>query len=165
MCSIDYSLRKFCVYTCLSRIGKGFSSTVKLCRHRTSGKLYALKVLRRDEVDKLNLAPRVLGEKLALGSISPHPRVIRFYMTLQDTENLYFLLEAVSGGELYRHLRVARIDSARACGIASEIVCGKMLRVCLYSASLHFLPAALRHIHSRGFVYRRVFIFGSVKFG
>ena len=111
-----------------------------LCCHRPSGRHFALKILPKKEILKSRSAARTLTEKEALQNLCGHPRIVKFYATIEDADCIYFLFGVVGGGELYRLIRFAPILSSRACIIASEIVC------------------ALKFIHNRGYVYRFAYL-------
>jgi len=84
-------------------------------------------------------AMRVFTEKEALNECR-HPFITRLYGTFQDPSSLYFALELMSGGDLFGLLDIfptgIKEDHAR-----------------FYTATV---ALALRHIHSRGYVYRDV---------
>ena len=118
------------------QLGKGLTSTVKLCRERATGTFFALKVM-----DKLAVRDRreqVFRERDALQALD-HPFVVRLAGTFQDETCLYFILSCAGGGDLFRHIR----------GAPGGHLCAATARV--YAAEL---VLALAHVHGRGFVYR-----------
>ena len=99
---------------------------------------YALKQLRKGVAVQLMFTERCLLEKEALESMC-HPFITRSYCTFQDASNLYFVLELARGGDLFA------VQSAQPNYMLPE----SWAR--FYAASLSL---ALRHIHSKGYVYR-----------
>jgi len=60
---------------------------------------FALKRMSKAELTKLGLTQRVEHEKRILSELN-HPFINRFYSSIEDEENLYFVLEPLLGGEL-----------------------------------------------------------------
>ena len=90
----------------LRTVARGrLGTSVILCRQQCGGdeaKFYALKKMPRATAS----AKRAFGEKAALQAVR-HRHIVRFFRTFKDDEHLYFLLEFVRGGPLYRHARRA----------------------------------------------------------
>lgn len=87
----------------LSKIGEGGFGTVLLVRKRSTGKLYALKVLVKKNMRRSGDARRAISESAAMQEIK-HPFVVTLHFAFQDTNHIYFVLEFVGGGDLYSHL-------------------------------------------------------------
>ncbi|KAI9678748.1 MAG: serine/threonine protein kinase psk1 [Caeruleum heppii] len=106
--------RKMCAadFEPLRCLGKGTYGTVLLVRHRTTGKLYAQKQLRKASVivDK-SLVMQTMTERAILESINRHPFVVKLYYAFHDHEKLYLILEYAQGGELCTHLAAERMFS------------------------------------------------------
>ena len=122
-------------------IGLGGQGGVWLAEDSHSGLRYAVKQVRKGRLAALprKSAMRVFTEKEALMDCR-HPFITRLFGTFQDHSSLYFCLELMSGGDLFGLLDLfptgVREDHAR-----------------FYTATV---ALALRHIHSRGYVYRDV---------
>lgn len=119
-------------------LGGGGYASVWLTTEARTGKQYALKQLRKGVAAHLNFTQRCLLERDALETMS-HPFITRLYTTFQDENNLYFVLELARGGDLFG------VQSAQPNYMLPE----SWAR--FFTASL---TLALRHIHSKGFVYR-----------
>lgn len=87
----------------LSKIGEGGFGTVLLVRKRSTGKLYALKVLVKKSMRRTGDARRAISESAAMQEIK-HPFVVTLHFAFQDEKHVYFVLEFVGGGDLYSHL-------------------------------------------------------------
>ena len=87
----------------LSKIGEGGFGTVLLVRKRSTGKLYALKVLVKKNMRRSGDARRAISESAAMQEIK-HPFVVTLHFAFQDSNHIYFVLEFVGGGDLYSHL-------------------------------------------------------------
>ena len=59
-----------------------------------------MKVLKKTEVVRLKQVEHTLSERAILGRVS-HPNVVNLLGTFQDAQNLYMIMEYVSGGELF----------------------------------------------------------------
>eukprot|EP01052_Picozoa_sp_SAG31_P001916 SAG31_NODE_64_length_28590_cov_17.914464_26_plen_505_part_00 len=96
-------------------LGVGTFSTVKLVRHRSSDKPYALKIMAKARLDKFNQKAHVMNEKnilMELGtSTAQSPFILSLLATGQDRDSLYMLTEAVPGGELFGRLQQVSLNS------------------------------------------------------
>ncbi|KAF8253049.1 kinase-like protein, partial [Wilcoxina mikolae CBS 423.85] len=88
----------------LKCLGKGAYGTVLLVRHKTSGRLYAQKQLKKATiVVHKKVVEQTKTERAILESVR-HPNVVKLYYAFQDHEKLYLILEYAEGGELFHHL-------------------------------------------------------------
>jgi serine/threonine protein kinase len=85
-------------------IGTGTFGRVRLCRHKTLHKYFALKILKKQEVLRMKQIDHLLAEASILSEVS-HPFIVNMIRGFMDDDRLYILLEYVVGGELFSHLR------------------------------------------------------------
>ena len=112
-------------------IGKVF-----LVKERRTSEMFALKVLRKDNIIRRNQVEHTKTERNVLGYVN-HPFIVGLKMAFQSRNKLYFVLDYCAGGELFFHLsKVGRFDERRASFYAAEIV------------------LALSYIHEMDIVYR-----------
>lgn len=117
-------------------LGTGSFGRVSCVQHKETGKFYALKVLKKKEILHLNQVDHINAEREVLSSIS-HPHIVNFCGSFQDSRKLYIVMEFVSGGEFFTHLRKAgRFKDDVARFYAAEIL------------------SALDYLHSNNIVYR-----------
>lgn len=69
-----------------------------------ASKTYALKVLSKSSIVENGLQEHVLTEKAIMEELH-HPFILKFYGAMQDEKHIYFLLEVMLGGELFKFLR------------------------------------------------------------
>ncbi|DAZ95911.1 TPA: hypothetical protein N0F65_012622 [Lagenidium giganteum] len=89
-------------------MGEGNFSRIVTAVHNATQEMFALKVIEKQRVKRLrirhpNIFNEINMEKEVLNRLR-HPNIIRLYQTFQDDDNLYFLLEYLSGGELLDRL-------------------------------------------------------------
>jgi serine/threonine protein kinase len=77
---------------------------VYLVRHRASKKLYAMKILDKQEMIDRNKVKRVLTEREILAT-ADHPFIVTLYWSFQTTDKLYFIMDYCAGGEFFRMLQ------------------------------------------------------------
>jgi len=65
---------------------------------------YALKCLAKTSIVENGLQDHVLNEKLIMEELD-HPFILTFHCAIQNTRHIYFLLEVLEGGELFKFLR------------------------------------------------------------
>jgi RAC serine/threonine-protein kinase len=103
-------------------IGKGSFGKVFLVREIKTGEMFALKVLRKDNIVKRNQVEHTKTERNVLGYVK-HPFIVGLNMAFQSKDKLYFVLDYCAGGELFFHLsKVGKFPEPRARFYASEIV-------------------------------------------
>eukprot|EP00850_Spirogloea_muscicola_P012185 SM000078S22044 [mRNA] locus=s78:84700:92524:- [translate_table: standard] len=117
-------------------ISRGAFGRVYLAKKRTTGDLFAIKVLRKADMVRKNAVESVQAERNILIS-AQNPFVVRFFYSFTCRDNLYLVMEYLNGGDLYSLLR--------GLGCLEE----DMARV--YIAEL---VMALEYLHSLGVVHR-----------
>lgn len=118
-------------------LGVGGFGAVELVEHPKSGKTYAMKVYCKGYIVKRGMQKAVLSEK-EVGISTASPFIVRLYECYVSTANLYFLMEAALGGELFTVYRVKGLH-------------GSTTHAKFYVASTVF---AFEHLHERRIVYR-----------
>ncbi|SCU88631.1 LAFA_0E13740g1_1 [Lachancea sp. 'fantastica'] len=115
-------------YVFLETLGQGSYSTVfRALERNNSTKNYAVKVCSKRHIIQEKKVKYVTIEKDLLNKLGSggHPGIVRLFCTFHDAENLYFVLEYVSGGELlglvrkhgplpeiwYKHLFAQLVDT------------------------------------------------------
>eukprot|EP01013_Petalomonas_cantuscygni_P017887 TRINITY_DN35165_c0_g1_i1.p1 TRINITY_DN35165_c0_g1~~TRINITY_DN35165_c0_g1_i1.p1 ORF type:complete len:453 (+),score=106.69 TRINITY_DN35165_c0_g1_i1:144-1502(+) len=96
----------------------------------------AMKVMRKDVVVREDMVDNTKREKQILQTIS-HPFIVKLHFAFQTREFLYLVLDLLSGGELFFHLKGTGRFSVR--------------RALLYTAEI---VSALTHLHDMDIVYR-----------
>lgn len=71
---------------------------------RPTTQTYALKCLSKRAIVDSGLQDHVINEKVIMSELN-HPFILTFHCAMQDDQNIYFLLEVLLGGELFRTLR------------------------------------------------------------
>ena len=122
----------------LAVLGKGNFGKVMLAETKTTKKLYAIKVLKKefiienDEVESIKSEKRVF----LVANKMRHPFLLNLHACFQTETRVYFVMEYISGGDLMLHIQRGQFGSKRAQFYAAE--------VCL----------ALKYFHENGVVYR-----------
>lgn len=114
----------------LKVLGKGSYGKVLLVRERSTGKLFALKQLKKasliinedtNEIHEANYR-RTLNEKTILEKVN-HPNIVKLYYAFQDNNKVYLILEYLDGGELFHHLALERFMSEKnACYYIAQMI-------------------------------------------
>ncbi|KAI9222391.1 kinase-like domain-containing protein [Blastocladiella britannica] len=120
----------------LTSVGEGSYSTVIKARERSSGRLFAIKMLDKRHIVKEKKVKYVNIEKDVLHH-TRHPLVIRLYYTFQDQQSLYFVIELAERGELLSYIRkLGSFDQPATRFYVAEIV------------------TAIEYLHSKGILHR-----------
>jgi serum/glucocorticoid-regulated kinase 2 len=95
-------------------LGQGSFGKVYLVAHKQTKKIYAMKSIRKDVVIEHEQLDNLRLEKLILLSVD-HPFLVGMEYVFQKESRIYFLMNFVKGGELFKHLTdVRRFDEERA---------------------------------------------------
>ncbi|KAJ7949610.1 putative Kinase [Quillaja saponaria] len=85
-------------------ISRGAFGRVFLARKRSTGDLFAIKVLKKADMILKNAVESILAERNILISVR-NPFVVRFFYSFTCRDNLYLVMEYLNGGDLYSLLR------------------------------------------------------------
>mmetsp|Transcript_2777 Transcript_2777/g.8716 ORF Transcript_2777/g.8716 Transcript_2777/m.8716 type:complete len:746 (-) Transcript_2777:52-2289(-) len=120
----------------LKVVGRGNFGKVMQVRKVDTGRVYAMKVLRKDAVIAADAIKHTLSESAVLRRIR-HPFIVNLKYAFQSEKKLYMILDYLNGGELFFHLStVDRFTESRARFYAAEIV------------------MALGYLHENNVIYR-----------
>ena len=86
-----------------SILGKGSFGKVFLVEHKVTGRVYAMKSIRKDIVIDHEQIDNLKLEKDILLSVE-HPFIIGMEFVFQTPHRIYFIMQFVRGGELFKHL-------------------------------------------------------------
>ena len=74
---------------------------VYFATEKASQKIVAVKEVNKEMVVKNNLLDHVLREKDIMNETNGHPFISKLYSTCKDEQNLYFITEIATGGNLW----------------------------------------------------------------
>lgn len=121
-----------------SLLGRGSYAKCVLAHNKYSGKSYALKIIDKKFLDKLNKQHEVHIEKSILSLLS-HPNIIKLNCTFQDKRKLYLVIEYCSNRDLGNMLRLyGTLSDNLSRFYAAEIL------------------SALEYMHSKGIYHRDI---------
>lgn len=120
----------------LKVIGRGGFGRVLLVRKRDTGKVYAMKILKKAVIAARGEVEHTRTERSVLSKLD-HPFLAKLHWSFQTEECLYFVMDFINGGELFHHLsREKRFPESRAKFYAAQIVSG------------------MEYLHKAGVIYR-----------
>ncbi|PAV57352.1 hypothetical protein WR25_00303 isoform N [Diploscapter pachys] len=120
----------------IKTLGTGSFGRVMLVKHKQSGNYFAMKILDKQKVVKLKQVEHTLNEKRILQAID-FPFLVNMQYSFKDNSNLYMVLEFISGGEMFSHLRrIGRFSEPHSRFYAAQIV------------------LAFEYLHSLDLIYR-----------
>jgi serum/glucocorticoid-regulated kinase 2 len=117
-------------------IGKGSFGKVLQVRKRDTGRIYALKTIRKQHIVERGEITHTLAERMVLARVN-NPFIVPLKFSFQSEQKLYLVLAFVNGGELFHHLqREQRFNEERSRFYSAELL------------------LALEHLHDLDVVYR-----------
>ncbi|KAF9247069.1 AGC/NDR protein kinase [Melanogaster broomeanus] len=119
-------------------IGKGAFGEVRLVQKSDTGKIYAMKTLKKDEMLKKDQLAHVRAERDVLAE-SNSAWVVQLYYSFQDAQTLYLIMEFLPGGDLMTML--IKYDTF------SEDVTRFYMAECVL---------AIEAVHKLGFIHRDI---------
>ncbi|XP_053328904.1 serine/threonine-protein kinase N3 isoform X2 [Spea bombifrons] len=93
-------------FSCVAVLGKGHFGKVLLAEYKATGKLYAIKALKkrdivsRDEFESLQCEKRIFE----VVNSSGHPFLVNMFACFQTPEHACFVMEYMPGGDLMMHI-------------------------------------------------------------
>ena len=105
-------------------VGKGSFGKVMMVRKIDSGKIYAMKVLKKKALVKRKRVVQTVKARQMLAGIN-HPFVVSLHWAFQTDAKLYMVLDHFNGGELFFHLKKeGRFSERRSKFYGGEICLG-----------------------------------------
>jgi len=123
----------------LKVVGRGSFGKVMMVKKKgdkDNNRAYAMKVLRKDAIIKRNQVEHTKAEREILEEIK-HPFLMGLHYAFQTDSKLYLVMDYLTGGELFFHLKAERRFSEN--------------RVRFYTAEISM---GLGHLHSKNIIYR-----------
>ncbi len=88
----------------LKVIGRGSFGKVFLVKKKGTNQIYAMKVLRKENILKRNQIEHTKSERQILQQVKS-PFLMIMHFAFQTDEKLYIVMDFMNGGELFYHLR------------------------------------------------------------
>ena len=120
----------------LKLVGKGSFGKVILVKYFNNEKIYAMKILDKEEIIRRKQIKHTKTERLLLEKLN-HPFIAQLQFAFQDAKKLYLVTEFMQGGELFFHIK-------RRTGF-------KEVSAKFYMSQI-FL--AIDYLHKNGYIYR-----------
>ena len=122
----------------LCLVGKGAYGKVHQVRKKNDGRIFAMKVMRKEMLIRTNNVSYTITERNILRNIR-HPFIASLYYAFQTKGKVYLVMDFLNGGQLLYHMRKQAMLSEQAVKIyAAEIV------------------LALEYLHSLDIVHRDI---------
>mmetsp|Transcript_54661 Transcript_54661/g.127841 ORF Transcript_54661/g.127841 Transcript_54661/m.127841 type:complete len:849 (-) Transcript_54661:79-2625(-) len=128
--------QKYQDYNMVNMVGEGRHGAVFIVQHKQSEQYYACKLLNKSHNEVKNMRQEIEAMKRL-----DHPNIVRLFETLEDSENVFLLMELCHGGDLFS--LITSQEEGRLTQRASQQFGDQML-------------SALAYCHTNGFVHRDV---------
>lgn len=101
--TVDISKFKLEDYKIVRHVGRGTFGKVYLVKNVHTNKYFAMKSIRKDVVIQHESLESLKVEKLILLQVQ-HPFIISMEQVFSSETRIYFVMQFVQGGELFKHL-------------------------------------------------------------
>ena len=91
----------------LSLLGKGSFGNVVKVEHKQTGRIYAMKIVYKENFHSVRNVIEIRRERAILEQIQ-HPFIVKFHGIFQSEKRLYLLFDFLCGGELFHHTKNAK---------------------------------------------------------
>ena len=92
-------------FSLISTIGRGSYAKVLLVKKRDNDKLYAMKIIKKRNVEKKSQQSHIENEKNVLILMAGSPFFVKVHFIFQTETKLYFVIDYCPGGELFSLLQ------------------------------------------------------------
>ena len=133
---VDNSTVSLNDFELLAVLGRGGFGKVMQVRHNSTGNVYAMKILKKTELQRRRQVERTKTERTILAAIQ-HPFIVRLHFAFQSNQKLYMVMDFVQGGDFFTLMRKYR-------RLPEDWV-----RVYVCEVAM-----ALQHLHEMDIVYR-----------
>jgi len=89
-------------YELKENLGKGKYGLVKRGIHKSTGKEYAVKIVKKKELSLKDL--ELLKREIEVLKVCQHPNIIRFYDVFENYDYIYIVMELLKGGDFFYYL-------------------------------------------------------------
>ncbi|KAF9578971.1 hypothetical protein BGW38_004971, partial [Lunasporangiospora selenospora] len=104
---------------------KQWGRCVKLARHRKTNEQVAIKIIPKAALANRAAVHRGIEREIAIMKLINHPHVIRLYDVYETEQELFLVMEYVSGGELFEYLvNKGRLNETEALRFFQQIIVG-----------------------------------------
>ena len=127
-------------YKIICKLGKGSFGSVFKVKHKITGEIRAMKIIKNTSVDdRLGVNNVKFLKEIQVLKELDHPNIIKIFEYYLDNKNHYIITELLTGGELYETIiKSHRFNEKKAAFIMKQIL------------------SALNYLHSKGIVHRDI---------
>ena len=132
----DFEIIKLIGKGGFSNVYEGIINSNCLVRHKFTGKIYAMKVVDKESMEKDNKIEQILNEKNIMQQLD-NPFIVKLFWSFQSKDTLNFVMDFCPGGELFYHLHnVGCLSENHTKFYFAEILLG------------------IEYLHKQGIIYR-----------
>jgi len=107
-------------YDILGTIGRGSIGNVAKCRHKETGKVYALKTIKTSRMSK-DMVDELMNEIDILMQLD-HPNIVKPLELFSRRREIFFVLYLCTGGDLYKRAPYSEGEAARIVSMIADAI-------------------------------------------
>ena len=139
-------------YETKEKLGEGHFAIVKKCIEKQSGKEYAVKIISKQKLGKIDM-DLIIQEKNYMRLIN-HPNIVCLVEDFEDEKYIYLVMEYYKGGDLYSYIKEYRNNDK----ILNEKAIAKIIKI---------IAQSIQYLNNFGIVHRDLkpenIVFGTQK--
>ena len=98
-------------YELQEKLGQGTFGTVNKCKNKSSGQIFAVKIINKNELKMIDL--QLIQQEKNYLSLIKHPNIISLKDYFEDKTNIYLVTECCNGGDLLTFIENKRKNNIR----------------------------------------------------
>ncbi len=126
-------------YETKEKLGEGHFAVVKKCIEKQSGKEYAVKIISKQKLGKIDM-DLIIQEKNYMRLIN-HPNIVCLVEDFEDEKYIYLVMEYYKGGDLYSYIKEYRNNDK----YLSEKTIAKIIKI---------IAQTIQYLNNFGIVHR-----------
>ena len=91
-------------FNVLRVLGRGAFGKVMLVQKKNNDEIYAIKVIKKENIIDQEQIEHTKTEKIIMENFD-NPFLVKLYYAFQTFDKIYFVMNFLSGGELFQHLK------------------------------------------------------------
>lgn len=86
----------------MDQVGKGHFSTVYKAKHKRTGEVFALKIIKKEDLNDREM--RFIRDEIQIFTLVSHPNVARMREVFETEKEIQIIMDLANGGDLFEFI-------------------------------------------------------------